>query len=474
MTDGVLLRESLNAPDLDQYSCIIMDEAHERALHTDVLLGLLKRVVARRRDMKLIVTSATMNAEKFSNFFGNVATFTIPGRTFPVDVMFSKNPCEDYVDSAVKQVLAIHLSHPPGDVLVFMTGQEDIEVTCQVVAERLEQLDEAPPLAILPIYSQLPADLQAKIFERSSDNSRKCIVATNIAETSLTVDGIMYVVDTGFSKLKVYNPKIGMDALQITPISQANANQRSGRAGRTGAGPKERAEESDAAREKFFVGESDHLTLLHVYTQWKVNGYRDDWCAEHFVHPKAMRKAREVRTQLMDIMKTMKMQNISCGSNWDIIRKCICSAYFHQSARLKGIGEYVNMRTGMPCHLHPTSALYGRGYTPDYIVYHELVMTSKEYMQCVTAVDAQWLAELGPMFFSIKEQNFNHKEKRRQDRQDYQTMEEQLRLATERRREEDARAETDIPISRSRIATPGRPTKREPGTPAHRRRFTGL
>jgi pre-mRNA-splicing factor ATP-dependent RNA helicase DHX38/PRP16 len=100
-----------------------------------------------------------------------------------------------------------------------------------------------------------------------------------------------------------------------------------------------------------------------------------------------MRKAREIRTQLADIMKTEQMQPKSCGSDWDTVRKCICSADFFQAAKLKGIGEYVNMRTGMPCHLHPTSALYGRGFTPDYIVYHELVMTSKEYMQCVTAVD---------------------------------------------------------------------------------------
>lgn len=424
--------------------------------------------------------------------------------------MFSKNPCEDYVDSAVRQVLSIHLSHPPGDILVFMTGQEDIEVTCQVINERLQELNDPPPLTVLPMYSQLPADLQAKIFERTDENSRKVIVSTNIAETSLTVDGIIYVVDTGYNKLKVYNPKIGMDALQITPISQANANQRSGRAGRTGPGtcyrlyteaayryemyennipeiqrtnlanvvlllkslnvknlldfefmdpppqetilnsmyqlwilgaldntgdltpdgrrmvefpldpslskmlisseifgcseevltivsmlsvpsvfyrPKERAEESDAARERFFVAESDHLTLLHVYQQWKSNGFRDSWCVQHFVHPKAMRKAREIRTQLVDIIKSQKITLTSCSTDWDIIRKCICAAYFHQAARLKGIGEYVNMRSGMPCHLHPTSSIHGRGFTPDYIVYHELVMTSKEYMQCVTAVD---------------------------------------------------------------------------------------
>ena len=133
MTDGVLLRESLTSKDCDQYSCIIMDEAHERSLNTDVLMGLIKRVSARRRDMKLIVTSATMNADKFSAFFGNCAIFTIPGRTFPVSINFARNPAEDYVEAAVKQTLQIHLGSPPGDILIFMTGQEDIEITCSVL-----------------------------------------------------------------------------------------------------------------------------------------------------------------------------------------------------------------------------------------------------------------------------------------------------------------------------------------------------
>ncbi|KAL5021368.1 hypothetical protein ScPMuIL_000523 [Solemya velum] len=213
-----------------------MDEAHERSLNTDVLFGLLREVIARRQDLKLIITSATMDATKFASFFGNVPTFTIPGRTFPVELLFTKNPVEDYVDASVKQVMQIHLGGIEGDILVFMPGQEDIEVTCETLTERLEELDDAPPLAILPIYSQLPSDLQAKIFQKASEGVRKCVVATNIAETSLTVDGIMFVVDAGYCKLKVFNPKIGMDALQIFPISQANANQRSGRAGRTGPG----------------------------------------------------------------------------------------------------------------------------------------------------------------------------------------------------------------------------------------------
>jgi len=536
MTDGVLLRESLTNTDLDQYSCIIMDEAHERALNTDVLMGLIKKVLVRRRDLKLIVTSATMNSERFSRFYGGAPEFFIPGRTFPVDIQYSRSPCEDYVDSAVRQVLAIHVSQPTGDILVFMTGQEDIEVTCEVVAERLAQLNDPPKLSILPIYSQMPADLQAKIFERAAPGVRKCIVATNIAETSLTVDGIMYVVDCGFSKLKVYNPRMGMDTLQITPVSQANASQRAGRAGRTGPGkafhlyterafrdefyiatipeiqrtnlantvlllkslgvrdlldfdfmdpppqdtittslfdlwalgaltnlgdltdlgrlmtsfpmdpslaklvigscetykcseevvtivsmlsvpsvfyrPKERLEESDAAREKFFVHDSDHLTLLTIYQQWVANGSRDGWCVKNFLHPKALRRAQEIRNQITDIMKSNKMELLSCGYDLDVVRECICSGFYHQAARRKGLGEYVNLRTSVAVQLHPTSALYNSGDPPDYVVYHELILTSKEYMSCVTAVDAHWLGDLGGVFYSVKEKGFDAKGKR--------------------------------------------------------------
>ncbi|KAI0600158.1 P-loop containing nucleoside triphosphate hydrolase protein [Biscogniauxia sp. FL1348] len=560
MTDGVLLRESLNERDLDRYSCVIMDEAHERALNTDVLMGLFNKILQRRRDLKLIVTSATMNSKRFSDFFGGAPEFIIPGRTFPVDIMFHRSPVEDYVDQAVQQVLAIHVSMGAGDILVFMTGQEDIECTCELVRERLDALNDPPKLSILPIYSQMPADLQAKIFDRAPPGVRKCIVATNIAETSLTVDGIMYVVDAGYSKLKVYNPRMGMDTLQITPISQANAGQRAGRAGRTGPGkafrlftekafkdelyiqtipeiqrtnlsntvlllkslgvkdlldfdfmdpppqdtittslfdlwalgaldnlgeltdlgskmnafpmdpslakllimseqygcseemvtivsmlsvpnvfyrPKERQEESDAAREKFFVPESDHLTYLHVYSQWKFNGYSDGWCTRHFLHPKSLRRAKEIRDQLLDIMKMQKMQMISCGTDWDVIRKCICSGYYHQAAKVKGIGEYINLRTSVTVQLHPTSALYGLGFLPDYVVYHELILTSKEYMSTVTSVDPHWLAELGGVFYSVKEKGYSAREKRITETEFNRKMEIEAKMAEDKRRQED-------------------------------------
>ncbi|CAL9053735.1 unnamed protein product [Musa banksii] len=219
--------------------------------------------------------------------------------------------------------------------------------------------------------------------------------------------------------------------------------------------PKDRAEESDAAREKFFVPESDHLTLLNVYQQWKANQYRGDWCNDHFLHVKGLRKAREVRSQLLDILKSLKIPLTSCGMEWDVVRKAICSAYFHNAARLKGVGEYVNCRNGMPCHLHPSSALYGLGYTPDYVVYHELVLTTKEYMQCVTAVEPHWLAELGPMFFSVKESDTSMLEHKKKQKEEKTAMEEEMenlrkeqaeadKLNEEREREKKAKQQQQV------------------------------
>ncbi|TQE09997.1 hypothetical protein C1H46_004419 [Malus baccata] len=562
MTDGVLMRETLRDSDLDKYRVVVMDEAHERSLNTDVLLGILKTVVARRRDFKLIVTSATLDAQKFRNFFGSAPIFEIPGRTFPVSIRYSKTPCEDYVEAAVKEAITIHITGTQGDILIFMTGQDEIEAACYALSERMEQIistsvKEVPKLLILPIYSQLPADLQAKIFQKAEDGARKCVVATNIAETSLTVDGISYVIDTGYGKMKVYNPKMGMDALQVFPISQTAASQRAGRAGRTKPGtcyrlytenaylnemlpnpvpeiqrtnlgyvvlllkslqvdkildfdfvdpppkdnilhsmyqlwvlgalnnegrltdqgwkmvelpldpplakmllmgeklgcldevltivsmlsvpsvffrPKDRAEESDAAREKFSFPESDHLTLYNVYQQWERHQYRGDWCDDHFLQVKELRKVREVRSQLLEILKTLKVK-VPLTSYWpdtDKVRQAICSAYFQNAARLKGVGEYVNCRTGMPCYLHPSSALYGMGCNPEYVVYHELVLTRKEYMQCATAVEPQWLAESGPMFYYVKESDnsmLEHKKRQKGEKTAMQAEMENLRRA---------------------------------------------
>jgi len=238
MTDGMLLREILTEPDLASYSCMIIDEAHERTLHSDILFGLVKDIVRFRKDLKLIISSATMDAEKFSRYFDDASIFMIPGRMFPVDVFYTKSPEADYVDAAVVTVLQIHVSQPlGGDVLVFLTGQEEIETATEILTQRTKNLgSRIPELLICPVYANLPSEQQARIFAKTPKRARKVVLATNIAETSLTIDGICYVIDTGFSKQKSYNARSGMESLVVTPISQAASNQRAGRAGRTQPG----------------------------------------------------------------------------------------------------------------------------------------------------------------------------------------------------------------------------------------------
>ncbi|KAI5343801.1 hypothetical protein L3X38_011677 [Prunus dulcis] len=199
--------------------------------------GLLKKLVKRRPDLRLIVTSATLDAEKFSGYFFNCNIFTIPGRTFPVDILYTKQPESDYLDASLITVLQIHLTEPEGNILLFLTGQEAIDFACQSLYERMKGLGKnVPELIILPVYSALPSEMQSRIFDPAPPGKRKVVVATNIAEASLTIDGIFYVIDPGFAKQNVYNPKHGLDSLVITPISQASAKQRAGRAGRTGPG----------------------------------------------------------------------------------------------------------------------------------------------------------------------------------------------------------------------------------------------
>ncbi|WP_233775264.1 ATP-dependent RNA helicase HrpA [Haemophilus influenzae] len=272
MTDGILLAEIQNDRFLNQYSCLIIDEAHERSLNNDFILGYLKQLLPRRRDLKLIITSATIDVERFSKHFNNAPIIEVSGRTYPVEVRYRPVVEEDDQDQLQGILNAVDelQAEGRGDILIFMNGEREIRDTAEALQKQNLKHTE-----ILPLFARLSAQEQNKIFHPSSLN--RIVLATNVAETSLTVPGIKYVIDPGTARISRYSYRTKVQRLPIEPISQASANQRKGRCGRVSEGICIRlySEEDFNSRPEFTDPEILRTNLASVILQMTALGLDD-------------------------------------------------------------------------------------------------------------------------------------------------------------------------------------------------------
>ncbi|XP_057662442.1 probable ATP-dependent RNA helicase DHX35 [Diorhabda carinulata] len=536
MTEGILLREMMADPLLKNYSLVMLDEAHERSLYTDILMGLMKKILKKRKELRLIVASATLDANELQQFFNENPTgnkkndtaviMSVEGRQFPVDIFYVAEPVPCYIQASVDTVLKINSSKEPGDILVFLTGQEEVERTVRLLNEHenlIEQSRKKERMMILPMYGSLPHHDQLKVFRPAPDGCRKVIVATNVAETSVTIPGIVHVVDCGFVKLKWYNNEAHTDSLITVPISKSSANQRAGRAGRVRSGKVYRLYTEDYAvkladntppemvrsnltypvlqikalgianilkfnfpsppplenlkgaleilyaldsididgeltkplgynmaefaldplyskvllssgefgcseeiltiiamlqvetvftkpttgnsvikariqKRLFEVEEGDLITYLNVYNGFIQSEMSQGFCHKNFLSYKSLKRVVEIRNRLEKMIRSYGIPIESCLRSTETIRKCLVKGLFPNAAYLHYSGVYKTIRGDIELFVHPDSVLYTIPQ-PQWVLFCQVVHTTKLFMRDITVIESDWLLELAPHFY---------------------------------------------------------------------------
>ena len=478
----------------------------------------------KRPNLRIIISSATLEISEFRDFFSNsdqsnVGMISIQGQSFQVDLHYTIAPVEDYLAKSVETVLRIHNEEGPGDILVFLTGKEDIENVWQMISDQIEgSYSKSGDLKVLPLHGGLPLEEQLKVFS-TEKGCRNVILSTNIAEASVTIPGIVYVIDTGFVKLKSYNPATSMESLIVAPISQASADQRAGRAGRVTHGKAYRlytfesfsslakhnipemqrsdlstvilqlksigienvlhfdflsppsaelmtralellyslnalddyarltipfgmqiaefpldpllstcllnsgkygcAEEmvtiaamlsvqniftgsnksAEIEKNKFAVEEGDHITYYNVYQGFIRSKKSSHWCGLHFLNYQSLVRAVSVRSQLLKHLQRLDIEIKSCGVDTSRLLKCLVTGFFSHAAQMLPDGSFISLRDRLPLYIHPNSVLYKR--TPKYVLYHEVVETTKPFMRDVSVIEARWLTDLAPHYYKV-------------------------------------------------------------------------
>ncbi|KAH0554200.1 ATP-dependent RNA helicase DHX33 [Cotesia glomerata] len=522
LTDGMMVREAMTDENLSEYSVVILDEVHERSVSTDVLLGVARRAQNIRKHknlppLKLIIMSATMDVDKFAKYYQAPVVY-LEGRQHPVQIYHAIKSQDDYAFSALVTAFQIHREAPANeDILIFLTGQEEIEAAAVAARQVAKQLDGKgyPNLKVFPLYSALPTFQQLEAFKSSAIGMRKLVLSTNVAETSVTISGIRHIIDTGVVKVRTHHPTTGLDILKIEKVSKAQAWQRTGRAGRECPGkcyrtytkdefsqmrempipeiqkcslvgvalqllaigidittfefmdkpPKEsidvavscleklgavkgnppqlttlgrtmslfpldprftkvllasvehqclhealtviailsgesiftepptKREQALTARLKFISPEGDHVTLLNVFKNYtSLNDNRKKtWCFDNFMHHRNLEYATEIRAQLARLTERANLEQSSCGSNTERLRKALLEGLSGNLAELQRDNTYMILSSRQPVTIHPSSTLYSS--KPPLVLFTEVVATGRCYIRSLSVIESSWIHE---------------------------------------------------------------------------------